>query len=725
MIPKTLVEQVQRIRDSFVNALETLDQGASFQSLLGGGSSSFRDEWRKLQEIKNGPRFRRPCDGRIVCAIVGDSNAGKTSTLDELFPDLARRGWLITDTKDTTSQSLRIEFAPPESPDVAGVVIHSWDGAEIKKLATAAAENKSPGIEIEYTEDGVVVDGAKWALTRKGLKFSPRQDLQAFADRNVTAAEAADSKFVRALTIKEESDQLDSGWRLATSSGSYNSLQLRAVVKDVTLRDGFERLAALSERGDGPSDLSDFVFVDTPGLGTGPSTKDEVLSEILAEKSPRIVLQLLEDDELDIVLHLVLCGAQTHFARLWQALVRERGRPETESLVRERLFVVVNGANLLFENEALRRRWDPQKAGEEGDPFSISLRTNILQMMGSTDEVRPAGVCFIDCIKHVSNGDLAEYRAYYEKHRPKLEQALAPGGVGHETLEKLGLHEKFAANIEALCDPDDRGQGFLIRELIELVEQKGPAIFLKRHLVRTGLRAGLRQLHDLLTYCYDESGAVRDEAMAERLQQCLSFLYTSAADAQSDGGGEFAGLERFACTEIDPLIDRVPMGNVPVADPAPASATQTFGRRAPARPARPGAGARGNEAWVGQAFRQMAAEMGKALAARAGLEGAIAEEFASHFRRCTDRWADQWGYESARLPSPHDRAQKTDRLVRHFLKLHAREMLYQLLLGGASAGHGGLEQSAEEKQQLAALMGALAEAIALADELCRDHAIPA
>ncbi|MDB6153944.1 MAG: hypothetical protein JWL90_2397 [Chthoniobacteraceae bacterium] len=712
MIPKSLIHQIQSIRAEFENTFKILDQSSSFQSLLNGAANNFREEWRKLQALRSSPRFRRPCDGRIVCAIVGDSNAGKTSTLDELFPNLARRGWLITDTKDTTSQSLRIEFAAPDSSEATEVVVHSWGGAEIKKLAQAAAENKSPDIEIIYSEDGIVVDGTKWALGRKGLKFSSRQELRAFSDHRVTEAEAADPKFVRALTIKEESDNLESGAVLNTSSGSYNSLQLRAVVKDVTLHDGFERLAALGARKGELADVSGLVFVDTPGLGTGPSTKDEVLSEILAEKSPQIVLQLLEDDELDIVLHLVLCGQQSHFSRLWQALVRERGRSETESLVRERLFVVVNGANRLFEEEALRRRWEAKNAANEGDPFSISLRTNILQMMGSSDEVRPAGICFIDCIKHVSKGDASNYRAYYNEQKPRLTQALAPGGVGYETLQKLGLHEKFAQNIEALCDPDDRGQGFLIRELIEFVSHKGPAIFLKRHLVRTGLQAGLRQLRDLLTFCYDESGAVRDEAMAERLQHCLGFLLTPE-HAAADGNGQFAGLERFARTELDPMIDRLPVGKAP--DPLPASSAPAFSRLLPR--------ARVDEAWVGPAFRQMCAEMSRTLALRASLTGSISEEFAVHFRRCTNRWAEQWGYDSARLPNPLERAQKTDRLVRHFLKLHAREMLYQLLLGGATAEHGVLEQSEAEKQQLATLMRTLTEAITLAEQLCREHSV--
>src|ERR1700738_237176 len=112
MIPPALIAQVNRIRTTFQHGLATLEQASSFQSLL-SGSDFLRAAWREIRDVVDGPRFRRPCDGRIVCAFVGASSHGKTTILDELFPDLARRGWLITESNDTTSQSLRIEYAAP------------------------------------------------------------------------------------------------------------------------------------------------------------------------------------------------------------------------------------------------------------------------------------------------------------------------------------------------------------------------------------------------------------------------------------------------------------------------------------------------------------------------------------------------------------------------------------------------------------------------------------
>jgi hypothetical protein len=68
-------------------------------------------------------------------------------------------------------------------------------------------------------------------------------------------------------------------------------------------------------------------------------------------------------------------------------------------------------------------------------------------------------------------------------------------------------------------------------------------------------------------------------------------------------------------------------------------------------------------------------------------------------------------------------AQKTDRLVRHCLKFHCREMLYQLLVGSEVTDHASLQQSAEEKEKLASLIRALDEALDLGERLCREYAI--
>ncbi|TGO02971.1 hypothetical protein PN36_15060 [Candidatus Thiomargarita nelsonii] len=53
-------------------------------------------------------------DGKITCAFIGSSGHGKTTIMDEMFPTLSQRKWLVTDVTDTTAQSLRISYAPPQ-----------------------------------------------------------------------------------------------------------------------------------------------------------------------------------------------------------------------------------------------------------------------------------------------------------------------------------------------------------------------------------------------------------------------------------------------------------------------------------------------------------------------------------------------------------------------------------------------------------------------------------
>jgi hypothetical protein len=723
MIPPALIAQVNCIRTTFRDGLATLEQAPSFQSLL-SGSEYLHTAWREIRDVVDSPRFRRPCDGRIVCAIIGASSHGKTTILDELFPDLARRGWLITEANDTTSQSLRIEYATPASPQAAQIIIHSWGVAQIKKMADAAQEeNLAMGIATDYEPDAVILDGsaAKFDPTaRKALKFPLRQELRPFPQAyEVSAEEAISTKFIRALTIKDLSDHVERGPVLSVNGSSYDSLQLRAIVKDVTLHESFERVIALSGRQQEPPPVGSFVFIDTPGLGTVGSVKDEVLVHVLAEKSPQIVLQLLEDDELDIVLHLVLCGGQSTFGTLWKFIEKERGRLEIESLVAERLFVVINGTNKLFQDPTLSRKWDALTAEKEGDPFSVTLRDNILEKMVPKGRVRPAGICFVDSIQHVGRGDAGQYKAFYEEQKPTLLDAIRPGGVGYETIKLLGLDQTLAENVEALCDPTDRGQGFLIRQIVRHVEQKGSVIFLKRYLIL----AELRQLRGLLSRYYDDHGVVRSEAVRETLQECLSFLYLPAtANAGYQGAGSsFIGIETFASTHIDAMIDKLPMGETK--DTTAAADRRVPQRRFPAHPQRGGPESRVDDAWVGQSFRQMCAILEQAIVSKACAREAIAREFVNFFRARTEYWGRQWGYDSARLSNPMVGPQKTDRLVRHCLKFHCREMLYQLLVGSEAADHTSLQQSTEEKEKLASLIRALDEAIDLSERFCREHAI--
>ena len=61
-----------------------------------------------------------------------------------------------------------------------------------------------------------------------------------------------------------------------------------------------------------------------------------------------------------------------------------------------------------------------------------------------------------------------------------MEKWLTPNTKPYEYLEKMGMVELFKENIDALCNPDDRGQGFLMQQIVNLIKEKGPILLLKK-----------------------------------------------------------------------------------------------------------------------------------------------------------------------------------------------------------------------------------------------------
>ena len=121
------------------------------------------------------------------------------------------------------------------------------------------------------------------------------------------------------------------------------------------------------------------AFVDTPGLAVSSVVKDEVLRHFLGKKSNHIALELLRNDELDIVVHLVLCGQKSQFDALWNEIEREYGRGEVEGIA-ERLILAINGMNIYFTNPDIRAKYtDPATTAREGDHFAATLEDNVLQ----------------------------------------------------------------------------------------------------------------------------------------------------------------------------------------------------------------------------------------------------------------------------------------------------------------------------------------------------------
>lgn len=691
MIPQEIVETINDIRFMFVTAQERLSEIPSFQALL-STSAPLRSKVADLELVRQAPHLKEPCDGRITCAIIGSSGHGKTTILDEMFPRLSERGWLVTDVTDTTSQSLRIVHATEDADDLDEVVVSSWNVEQIKELMShpeVQEQNAADNIRVSYLADGVLVDGADATFPESDLKqfrFPKKMDLKPFPEPyRVAPAQARDSRFIRALTVKEQSQVLESSDVIRMNGDSWDALQLRALVKDVRLKDPFERIKRWTGRDDAA--VSRLTFVDTPGLATAGSAKDEVLRHFLENKSNHIALQLWKKDELDVVVHLALCGRQSDFAVLWKAIERECG-PAAMDDVADRLILAVNGMNIYFTNRDIKAKYeDEDTAAREGDHFATTLEDNILQKMSPRGRVRPARICFMDSQSIVETMTTGSYEDAYRKYRPIMEGWLGKDTASGKTLDRLGMRDTFVKNVDALCDPDDRGQGFLLRQITDLVEEKGPALLLRKHVVRTGLLSGLTNLQELLLGYYDEEGGLNVEAIRAAMRSCLSFL--DVDDLES--------IERFAREVVDNHIEEL----LPAED----------------RSAGPD--------WVTESFRALCALLRTRIQEHGDAPGEVVAEFHRHYDAQCAQWEQRWGYATADLVPPDKGFGGSRELVGHCLRLHAREILYQLLVENQDAEGSNLSQSDEDKEQIQNVMGMLEEGRRMAAATFEEYGVRA
>lgn len=120
MIDKELLTQMNRIREQIPRYLPRVP---SFALLL-EHAEAVKTAFTRIRESVD-DRLKRPFSAKFVTAIVGSSGHGKTTLMDELFPRLSARGWLVTDVTDTTFQSLRVEHG--EGPALAEVTVTSWN----------------------------------------------------------------------------------------------------------------------------------------------------------------------------------------------------------------------------------------------------------------------------------------------------------------------------------------------------------------------------------------------------------------------------------------------------------------------------------------------------------------------------------------------------------------------------------------------------------------------
>ncbi len=159
MIDPALHKTVKDIRQKFLQSVQTLEQSESFRNLL-ASSERLQTEWGDVLRTVRSPRLQQPPPPTFSCAVVGSTGSGKTSILAEMFPDLEKRGWLVTDVTDTTSQALIIRLAAPGSPKQNEVIVRSWEKDPIHRLISlAAAENERTNVKVSYRPDHFVVDG--------------------------------------------------------------------------------------------------------------------------------------------------------------------------------------------------------------------------------------------------------------------------------------------------------------------------------------------------------------------------------------------------------------------------------------------------------------------------------------------------------------------------------------------------------------------------------------
>ena len=250
MIPSPLVAKVNEVRSSFVDVVRHLSATKSFQTLL-ASSPSLREEFAAIHKVSMLPRVQQPCDGQVVCAIVGSSGHGKTTILAEMFPQLAQRGWLETDVTETTSQALRIRYSASSAADLEEAEVRSWEPNQLLDLVneeSVGVQNARDGILTAFRQDAncVEVDGTQSTLPANVLsqfKFPRRVELRPFPKPyQLSAAQRAERSFIRSLTTKETSDRIQAGPLLTVDGHGYSSLQLRTIVREVVLRDPFDQV---------------------------------------------------------------------------------------------------------------------------------------------------------------------------------------------------------------------------------------------------------------------------------------------------------------------------------------------------------------------------------------------------------------------------------------------------------------------------------------------------
>ena len=250
-----------------------------------------------------------------------------------------------------------------------------------------------------------------------------------------------------------------------------------------------------------------------------------------------------------------------------------------------------------------------------GDHFATTIEDNILQKMSPRGRIKPVEICFFDSKSIVEAAKRPQtYGDYYRSCHATMQSWTEPSGVGYGTLSKLGILDSFKENISALVDPNDRGQGHLVRKLFDLVDKRGPYLLVKKFLVRTKVLEEVENLLEAINTYYDDQGSLNRRAVLDALLSCLKFI--DLDDPQS--------LEAFIGDKIDPAVDRM----------AFADSNQN------------------PESWAAEAFRETADLLKQEIIDASSPSPDIAAEFNRHFDTQVPNWSARWGYDDLRIPAP-------------------------------------------------------------------------
>ena len=561
---------IEKIRKEYINFLDNV---VSFADQSG---STFNAMKRKDEELrllldecvnhKDNVRMQRPCNGRFTCTLIGASSAGKTTFLRELFPDLNERGWLETDMNDTTSQGMVIEY----SKQVKDVEVESYTYDDLKHFFDITKADAERG-HVYYTYDDdrqtinvnaediidTYADGDPekeqvFQEIKSNFKFERVFDLKPF--RNFTR-DGNEAKGVKSLTTMELSTAKNE------ETGN-NPLQMRALIKEIHLSSNYDHVVELLDSDEDKEIARNLEFIDTPGQGTaGIMKRDESLYYTLYPKSRNIVEQLCRDDELDFLVYLIRVGYQSNFKEILWDKIRYSIPKEIFAELEQRLILLLNQTTAFMTSTDIKRRIESPAPGEK-DHIAMYIKTNILdQFLGSN--TLPSSICFMDTLASAGT-DYENTQAGREKAaetchemllnmREMMEKWTHKDNYAYNSMKGLKLINEndssgmpFMENVEHLCKKDDRGQGYFLKTLVDMIKNHGPEMLFKKHLVRTSLENDMSKLENYLESKYNRSDGSLKSAELQKDFDNFVKKYRFR---------EETGIEDFAQEHFDQVID--------------------------------------------------------------------------------------------------------------------------------------------------------------------------